>query len=73
MFVLFSDQGVMCQSPLTVSQSGFSCLRMQTASRVIWTRGGGLGKDFISTMSFCLRERQGVHGGEGSMQQVLVQ
>ena len=36
----------------TVSQSGFSCLRMHTASSVICTSGGGLGNDLISTMSF---------------------
>mmetsp|Transcript_31637 Transcript_31637/g.57464 ORF Transcript_31637/g.57464 Transcript_31637/m.57464 type:complete len:228 (+) Transcript_31637:1875-2558(+) len=39
---------------LAVSQSGFSFFKMQTASMVSWTRGGGLGKDLISTMSFLL-------------------
>ena len=39
--------------PRTVSQSAFSCLRMQTASSVIWTSAGGLANDLISTMSFC--------------------
>lgn len=38
-----------------VSQSGFSCRSVQTASIVSITRGGGLEKDFISTMSPLLR------------------
>mmetsp|Transcript_42578 Transcript_42578/g.108999 ORF Transcript_42578/g.108999 Transcript_42578/m.108999 type:complete len:337 (-) Transcript_42578:210-1220(-) len=45
---------------LAVSQSGFSCRRMHTASMVICTSGGGLANDLISTMSFLLRAESAV-------------
>mmetsp|Transcript_10035 Transcript_10035/g.27351 ORF Transcript_10035/g.27351 Transcript_10035/m.27351 type:complete len:241 (-) Transcript_10035:5495-6217(-) len=41
---------------LAVSQSGFSCFRMHTASMVICTSDGGFANDLISVMSFLLRD-----------------
>mmetsp|Transcript_27060 Transcript_27060/g.59034 ORF Transcript_27060/g.59034 Transcript_27060/m.59034 type:complete len:228 (+) Transcript_27060:1458-2141(+) len=39
-----------------VSQSAFSCSSVHTASMVVCTSGGGLGKDLISVMSALLSE-----------------
>ena len=54
----------------TVSQSGFSCLRMQTASSVICTSGGGLGNELISTMSFWRKREVSVQQARDACRQV---
>mmetsp|Transcript_38461 Transcript_38461/g.64677 ORF Transcript_38461/g.64677 Transcript_38461/m.64677 type:complete len:217 (-) Transcript_38461:3344-3994(-) len=55
----FSSRCMNCESDrtfLAVSQSVFSCSKVHTASMVVCTRGGGLGKDLISVMSALFRD-----------------